>query len=80
MPELGTLSNKQISALCGLAPFNRDSGKTRGRRRIRGGRAPIRTVLYMAMLSAIRHNKVMKGFYQKLVTLGKHRRSRSPRA
>lgn len=74
LPELGTLSNKQISALCGLAPFNRDSGKSRGRRRIRGGRAPIRTVLYMAMLSAIQHNKVMKGFYKKLVALGKHKK------
>jgi transposase len=74
LPELGTLSNRQISALCGLAPFNRDSGKSRGRRRIRGGRAPIRTVLYMAMLSAIQHNKVMKEFYQKLVGLGKHKK------
>jgi transposase len=74
LPELGTLSNRQISALCGLAPFNRDSGKSRGRRRIRGGRAPIRTVLYMAMLSAIQHNNVMKAFYQKLVALGKHKK------
>jgi transposase len=74
LPELGTLSSRQISALCGLAPFNRDSGKSRGRRRIRGGRAPIRTVLYMAMLSAIQHNKVMKAFYQKLVALGKHKK------
>jgi transposase len=74
LPELGTLSNKQISALCGLAPFNRDSGKSRGRRRIRGGRAPIRTMLYMAMLSAIQHNKVMKAFYQKLVEVGKHKK------
>lgn len=74
LPELGTLSSRRISALCGLAPFNRDSGKSRGRRRIRGGRAPIRTVLYMAMLSAIQHNNVMKAFYQKLVALGKHRK------
>lgn len=74
LPELGTLSSRQIGALCGLAPFNRDSGKSRGRRRIRGGRAPVRTMLYMAMLSAIQHNKVMKEFYQKLVALGKHKK------
>lgn len=74
LPELGMLSNKQINALCGLAPFNRDSGKSRRRRRIRGGRAPIRTMLYMAMLSAIQHNRVMKAFYQKLVALGKHKK------
>lgn len=74
LPELGSLSSRQISALCGLAPYNRDSGKSRGRRRIRGGRAPIRTVLYMAMLSAIQHNRLMKSFYQKLVALGKHKK------
>jgi len=74
LPELGQLSNRQISALSGLAPFNRDSGKMKGRRRIRGGRAPIRTVLYMAMLSAIQHNPVMKKFYQKLVAQGKHKK------
>ncbi len=50
LPELGHLSNRKIAALCGLAPFNRDSGKMDGKRRIRGGRAPIRTVLFMAML------------------------------
>ena len=65
LPELGQLSNRQISALCGLAPFNRDSGYMKGRRRIKGGRAPIRTVLYMGMLSAIQHNPVMKHFYNK---------------
>ena len=74
LPELGQLSNRQISALAGLAPFNRDSGKMKGRRRIRGGRAPIRTVLYMAMLSAIQHNPVIKKFYQKLVAQGKHKK------
>jgi len=74
LPELGQLTNRQISALCGLAPFNRDSGKMKGRRRIRGGRAPIRTVLYMAMLSAIQHNPVMKDFYQHLVAQGKHKK------
>ena len=74
LPELGTLSNRQIGALCGLAPYNRDSGSMRGKRRIRGGRAPIRTVLYMAMLCAIQHNPVMKHFYEKLVAQGKHKK------
>lgn len=74
LPELGQLTNRQIAALCGLAPFNRDSGRLKGKRRIRGGRAPIRTVLYMAMLSAIRYNSVIKDFYQKLVAQGKHKK------
>lgn len=74
LPELGQLTNRQISALYGLAPFNRDSGRLKGKRRIRGGRAPIRTVLYMAMLSAIRNNPIIKAFYQKLVTQGKHKK------
>jgi len=74
LPELGELSNRQISALCGLAPFNRDSGQMKGKRRIRGGRAPIRTMLYMAMLSAIQHNGVMKEFYGRLVAQGKHKK------
>lgn len=74
LPELGHLTNRQIAALCGLAPFNRDSGRLKGKRRIRGGRAPIRTVLYMAMLSAIRYNPIIKAFYQKLVAQGKHKK------
>ena len=74
LPELGELSHRQIAALAGLAPFNRDSGYTKGRRRIKGGRAPIRTVLYMAMLCAIQHNPVMKRFYKKLVAQGKHKK------
>ncbi len=74
LPELGQLTHRQIAALCGLAPFNRDSGRLKGKRRIRGGRAPIRTVLYMAMLSAIRYNPIIKGFYQKLVAQGKHKK------
>ena len=73
LPELGQLSYKKISALVGLAPFNRDSGLSRGKRRIKGGRAPIRTVLYMAMLSAIQHNPIMKAFYEKPVAQGKHK-------
>lgn len=74
LPELGNLTGRQISALCGLAPFNRDSGAMKGRRRIKGGRAPIRTMLYMAMMSAIQHNAIIKAFYQKLVTQGKHKK------
>ncbi len=74
LPELGQLTNRQIAALCGLAPFNRDSGRLKGKRRIRGGRAPIRTMLYMAMLSAIRYNPVIQAFYQKLVAQGKHKK------
>jgi len=74
LPELGQLTHRQIAALTGLAPFNRDSGYMKGRRRIKGGRAPIRTVLYMAMMCAIQHNPVMKQFYQKLVAQGKHKK------
>ncbi len=74
LPELGRINNRQIGALCGLAPFNRDSGKMKGKRRIRGGRAPIRTVLFMAMLSAIQHNPVIQRFYKRLVALGKHKK------
>lgn len=74
LPELGNLSARKIAALCGLAPFNRDSGAMRGRRRIQGGRAPVRTVLYMAMLSAIQCNPIIKHFYQKLVAQGKHKK------
>lgn len=74
LPELGQLTHRQISALCGLAPMNRDSGNLKGKRRIRGGRAPIRTVLFMAMLSAIQHNPVIKRFYTRLVESGKHKK------
>lgn len=74
LPELGSLNHRQIAALSGLAPFNRDSGNVRGKRRIRGGRAPVRTVLYMAMLCAIQHNPVMRHFYQHLVAQGKHKK------
>lgn len=74
LPELGKLTNRQVGALCGLAPYNRDSGNMKGKRRIRGGRAPIRTSLYMAMLSAIQCNTVMKKFYNRLVAEGKHKK------
>lgn len=74
LPELGSLSNRQVGALTGLAPYNRDSGSMKGKRRIKGGRAPIRTVLYMAMLSAIQCNPIMKQFYNRLVAEGKHKK------
>lgn len=71
LPELGQLNRQKIAALVGLAPFNRDSGKRRGQRRIFGGRASVRSVLYMATLSAIRHNPVIKSFYDRLLAKGK---------
>jgi len=72
LPELGTLTNNQISKLVGVAPLNRDSGKTKGKRRILGGRANIRTTLYMATLSATLCNPTIKAFYKKLKANGKH--------
>lgn len=71
MPELGKLNRKQIAALAGLAPFNRDSGKMKGKRCIWGGRASVRTVLYMAAMSALRHNPIIKKFHEKLIKAGK---------
>jgi transposase len=66
LPELGQLGRRRIAALVGVAPFNRDSGKMRGRRLVSGGRASVRAVLYMATLSAIRHNPAIATFYQRL--------------
>jgi transposase len=74
LPELGQLSHRKIAALCGLAPFNHESGSMMKKRRIRGGRAPIRTILYMAMMSAIQHNPIMKTFFNRLVAKGKHKK------
>ena len=71
LPELGKLSHKSLSYLVGLAPLNRDSGKFRGKRRIWGGRANVRCVLYMATLVAIRFNPIIKTFYQRLLDKGK---------
>ena len=71
LPELGTLTRHQIAKLVGVAPMNRDSGQTRGTRRIRGGRAPVRVALYMATLSAVRWDPVMKAHYQQLRGRGK---------
>jgi len=71
LPELGTLNRKQIAALVGVAPLNRDSGTLRGRRCIWGGRAPLRAVLYMAALVATRRNPRLAAFYQRLLAAGK---------
>ena len=75
LPELGSLSRQKIAALVGLAPFNRDSGHFRGRRHIFGGRADVRSVLYMAALSGIRYNPVLKAFYDRLVARASYLRS-----
>lgn len=71
LPELGVLNRKQIAALVGVAPFNRDSGRLRGHRTIWGGRAPVRTALYMATLVATRWNPVIRSFSQRLRAAGK---------
>jgi transposase len=69
--ELGTLNGREISALVGVAPFAADSGKHRGKRSIKGGRAELRNVLYMAILSAKQHNPVIREFYDRLTAKGK---------
>ncbi|MDV2998146.1 MAG: IS110 family transposase ISGme8 [Chroococcidiopsis sp. SAG 2025] len=71
LPELGSLSHKQISNLVGLAPLNRDSGQMRGKRTIWGGRAQVRAALYMGTLVAVRFNPVLKQFYERLRQKGK---------
>lgn len=74
LPELGTVDRKKIAALVGVAPFNRDSGKSKGPRFIFGGRAPVRAVLYMAALVASRRNPVIKAFYLQLLARGKEKK------
>lgn len=71
LPELGTLNRQRIAALVGIAPLNKDSGTIRGKRRIFGGRASVRCVLYMAALSASKCNPVIREFYQRLLAKGK---------
>jgi transposase len=71
LPELGQLDRKQIAALVGVAPLNRDSGTLRGKRTTWGGRAKVRAVLYMAALVAAHHNPVLAGFYRRLLAAGK---------
>jgi len=75
LPELGQLDHKQIAALVGVAPFNRDSGTLRGRRTVWGGRANVRQVLYMATLVATRHNPVIRTFYDRLLAAGKAKKT-----
>jgi transposase len=75
LPELGILNRKQIAALAGVAPFNRDSGKLRGKRTVWGGRAKVRAVLYMATLVATRHNAVIQCFYERLIAAGKAKKA-----
>jgi transposase len=74
VPELGTLSHKRLSALVGVAPFNFDSGTLRGRRMVWGGRARVRSTLYMASLAATRYNPAIRAFYERLVAAGKPRK------
>jgi transposase len=71
MPELGQLNRREVAALVGVAPFNRDSGKMRGKRAIYGGRRSVRHGLYMAALVAARHNPVLRQFYLRLRAAGK---------
>lgn len=71
MAELGQLNRQKVSALAGLAPFNKDSGKKHGKRRIFGGRKGVRRVLYMACLSAIKFNPVIRSFFSRLIEKGK---------
>ena len=75
LPELGTLTAKQITALVGIAPLNRDSGKMRGKRTIWGGRANVRNALYMATLIATRYNPRIKSFYQRLCASSKAKKT-----
>ena len=74
LPELGQLNSKQIAALVGLAPFNRDSGRYRGKRTTWGGRTTVRSALYMATLVAVRHNPPLKAVYQHFLEQGKEKK------
>ena len=71
LPELGTLNRKEVAALAGLAPYNNDSGKFAGKRRISGGRKAVRNVLYMATRAAARFNPTIKALYDRLLQAGK---------
>ena len=71
LPELGRLSRREIAALVGVAPLNRDSGTRRGKRFVWGGRAPVRAVLYMAALVGVKHNPILRAFYTRLCAAGK---------
>ena len=71
LPELGKLNRKEIAALVGIAPMNKDSGGFKGKRQIRGGRHKVRTVLFVSMLSSIQCHPKLKPMYQRLVAAGK---------
>jgi transposase len=71
VPELGFITNKQASSLIGVAPITRESGRFKGKRLIQGGRTQVRTVMYMAMMSAIQCNPVFRATYERLLTAGK---------
>lgn len=71
LPELGTLSRQKVSALVGVCPYNRDSGRYRGKRSVWGGRSDVRCALYMGVISAKRFNPVIKAFYERLRNAGK---------
>jgi transposase len=74
LPELGKMDRKKIAALVGVAPINQDSGKKRGRRKTKGGRGGVRSVLYMATLVATKHNPVIRAQYQQLLKRGKEKK------
>ena len=74
LPELGTLNRQKIAALVGVAPVNKDSGRRQKKRRVFGGRANVRSVLYMAALSASKHNPKIKAFYNHLIEMGKEKK------
>ena len=74
LPELGQLDRKEIAALVGVAPMNRDSGRKRGYRRTQGGRPEVRSALYMSTLTGIRYNPILKAQYDQLVKRGKEKK------
>ncbi len=74
LPELGKLDRQQVAALVGVAPVNKDSGRKQGKRRVYGGRAEVRSILYMAALSAKKHNPVIRNFYERLIHQGKQKK------
>jgi transposase len=74
LPELGKLDRRRVAALVGVAPLNRDSGQMRGQRTIWGGRADVRRTLYMATLTAVRHNPILKTHYERLLACGKRKK------
>lgn len=74
LPELGKLDRRRVAALVGVAPLNRDSGQMRGQRTIWGGRADVRRTLYMATLTAVRHNPILKTHYERLLATGKRKK------